>query len=68
MNSLPPKPWETTNLQNNAQVLRNDGYGSPVNGIVRSAPVLPPRPQNSVMSAGYNTFGSYNSYMPYSSE
>lgn len=67
MNQLPPKPWETTTLHNNAQVLKSDAYGGPsgANGIVRSAPVLPPRPQNGVMSSGYNTYGSY---MPYSSK
>lgn len=68
MNPPPQRPWETPRLQNNAQVLRNDAYAGPsgLNGVVRSAPVLPPRPQSSLMGGGYSSYGSYNSYMPYS--
>lgn len=76
MNPPPTKPWDSPRLQNNSQVLRNDGYNmgpsSAPNGMLRSVPVLPPRPQNSVMgvnSGGYSTYGGYNSYsMPYSSK
>lgn len=61
----PLKPWETTtNLQNSAQILRNENqHNGIMSGTLRSAPVLPPRPQSNTLGLG-NSY--YNSYAPYS--
>ncbi|XP_050510587.1 peroxisomal membrane protein PEX13 [Diabrotica virgifera virgifera] len=75
------KPFEENNLQNSSHTLRNSVS---LPGVVggRNAPLLPPRPSNSIIgNTGYNTFNSYlpysgssyggynsyNSYMPYRS-
>lgn len=57
----PLKPWETTTLQNNAQVIKNANQNCGIGGNFRTAPVLPPRPQNSLAS-------NYSPYSPYSSK
>lgn len=54
------RPPASNVLQNSSSVFRSDVYPSqPPNGVIRNAPVLPPRPQGP-------GFGGYNSYMPYS--
>lgn len=69
--SAPLKPWESNSLQNNSQIFRNENQQ---NGIMsanlRSAPVLPPRPQNNIGTASALGIGNsyYNSYSPYSGE
>lgn len=48
MANAPIKPWEDVSLQDTGNIIRNTSNFTPqLNGNLRSAPVLPPRPQQS---------------------
>lgn len=57
----PIKPWESNTLQNSNQIIRNSNTISQMPSTFgHSAPVLPPRPSNTLVSS------NYNSYLPFS--
>lgn len=68
--SAPLKPWESNSLQNNSQILKNENQQNGImTGNLRSAPVLPPRPQTNIGAvSGLGLGNTYynNSYAPYS--
>lgn len=55
------KPFEEGGLHHVAHVIKNTNISSPLQGSIRTAPVLPPKPSN-LISSGY---GTVNSFMPY---